>query len=261
MANKDGASQDSKDKEVKSIAGSDLDPDELAKAIEASAAAEIKSAKSAKSIKPEKLAKTGKAGKKPAKAAAADKPDEDKDTGVPIIVKRRSGYVQPPQPDSRPSKPASQSDTQPLEPPSRTQKTVAPAAADALPQPDSQSDSQPGPASRDQPDVKSAAEAQPATAEADTPSEPGAPPPVKAKPAPATAPGPPQEDSLGDPTEPQKPTVFDTIEYHLPIKARNRHYVNNAVAWVVLLLVLCAVAGYVLYQLDVIEFKDLDFTG
>src|SRR5690606_8309383 len=53
----------------------------------------------------------------------------------------------------------------------------------------------------------------------------------------------------------QKPTVFDTTQYHLPIKPRSTNYVNNAVAWTLLVLVLLGVGGYVMYRLEILDLS------
>jgi hypothetical protein len=93
-----------------------------------------------------------------------------------------------------------------------------------------------------------------------TPVEPE--PAVKSEPATAPTPAAGATDSNEpDPdqeTEPQNPTVFDTNQYHLPIKARaSHHYLNAAVTWVILLLVLAAVSAYVLWKLEVLRPADL----
>ena len=265
MADSKSTKSSKSDEDAKAISPSDLDPDELAKAIEESVAAESKPAASPKTPKKD----TENSGKKDnktdepkaAEAAPAEKPEEDK--GVPIIVKRHSGYVTPP--GSAPKTNEDEPAEKPMEPPSKTQKTLDPQSSGEQPAEENNNSQKPPPNSSN---TTAADESEDAKEE----EEPPRPEPVEAKssipqspaeltsgtmPAEAAATAP---EGTKDPTEeskPQKPTVFDTTEYHLPIKARNRKYVNSVVAWTVLAIVLAAAGGYVLYRLGIIEFGDL----
>jgi hypothetical protein len=262
------------DEDAKAINPSDLDPDELAKAIEESVAAESKPAASAKT--PEKDAENS--GKKDNKAkepeadeeaATADKHEEDK--GVPIIVKRHSGYVSPPvsTPKAAEDEPEEKQDEKTLEPPSKTQKTLDPQTSSQQPAAGNEKVQEPT-----KPEDSPAVDKNEVAKETEKPAEPK---PTETAQSPADTDSPAAKVSADEPAKTsaeeavapegakdptaegklQKPTVFDTTEYHLPIKARNRKYVNSAVAWTVLAIVFAAAACYVLYRLGVIEVGDL----
>jgi hypothetical protein len=55
----------------------------------------------------------------------------------------------------------------------------------------------------------------------------------------------------------QQPAVFDTTQYHLPIKPRSKHYMSNSIAWTILTLVFAGVGGYVMHRLGVVDIEQL----
>lgn len=262
----DKADKTQTESEAQAIDASDLDPDELAKAIEESVAHEHKPVK--KSAKKDtKADKSGASKKATAKDEAPAQSDEDQ--GVPIIVKRHSGYVAPPAgASSDKAESEDKEETKPLEPPSKTQKTLQPAAeeqevtaTEEQSKPEQVSSDQPrsaeAPADNPQPEPLVADSKGPQTAQGNPVAQ--APPTTPQPQAPAAEPQAPE--GTKDPTEPQKPTVFDTTEYHLPIKSKGRNYINSTVAWTVLLLALAIAAAYVLYRLDIVELGDFRIIG
>lgn len=217
--------------EVKTLKNTNLKPEDLSKAIEASTKSlnKTKSAKAAAPAKPDKAEKP-----EPAKAKA---PAADKDAGSQIIVKKKTAYVSgaysAPPPKSEPA-PAPEAKVE-LKPPSAMGKpVVAPAepAAKAAPTPATAPPSPPAP-----------------TAPAPAPN-----------PTPPTAPGAPIKADTTTEAEPDQQALktFDTTEYHLPIKpTAGNHYMNKFLSWTILILVFVLVGGYVLWQLKVIDLDSL----
>jgi len=233
---------------IKKLKESDLNADDLAKEIEKSTKAlsksEAKAEKPAKSDKPDKVVKP-----------ADSPPDEDK--GVPIIVKRNTPYI---------ATNEGQAAAAEVKPPSQTQKVIAPSeSTEPKPEADQPADTVPAvePAKTEtaaetdkpppaEPEPVEPLASKPKVASQTTPTE----KPLKAPDKPATT-GAAEETDEEQPL--QKPTVFDTNQYHLPIKARSHHYVNNVAAWLVLLVALAATGAYVLNQLGVITPSDFGF--
>jgi hypothetical protein len=258
------------------LAATDMDPEELAKAIDKSA---------------------GDATQKPAaKDSTKAKADSDsEDQGVQIVVKRKST---PPAEKMAEPEPSSEADTKDKEPTiSHHTKTITPINKD-LGEESKVDDNQPteantptpadGPAEStatestetpattevpttetqsDATEAEASANAKP-TAETDS-TEPKSP-------SPAPTPVPPVADKTGagseldkqvkrlkqadaEPADDglQKPTVYDTTQYHLPIKTNNKRYISGSVSWLILAIVLVAAAVYVMYELGVIELSDL----
>lgn len=220
--------------EVKTLKTTDLDPSALTKAIEDSAKAQSKPAKV--SVKAESS--------KPVYKAPAVQ-DKSADEPTQIIVKKKSSYVtsggqSPPvkptdQPESEKSQPA-------LKPPSATAKVFQP------PQPATDVD-----AGDKEP-------AQPAAAAEDKAS------------TPTSEPSPEQQTATSidkqvkklneqkktEPEPQQALKVFDTTQYHLPIKpTAGKHYMNTLGAWVILTLFVAAISGYMLNELEVIDLSPL----
>lgn len=217
--------------EVKTLKTTDLDPSALTKAIEDSARAQSKPAKV--SVK----AESSKAAPKPP-AVSEKSPSEP----TQIIVKKKSSYVtsggQPAavkpadQPESEKTQPA-------LKPPSATAKVFQP------PQPATQVD---------------AANKEPAEPVEDKTSEPSS----ESSPQQQTATNLDKQVKKLDGQEKSGPEtqqalkVFDTTQYHLPIKpTAGKHYMNTVGAWVILTIFVAAISGYMLNELEVIDLSPL----
>lgn len=206
--------------EVKTLKTTDLKPADLTKAIEDAAKNMGKNSDKTTTVEKPASSKTA------AKAKAANAKQE---TGSQIIVKKKTSYVGGPKPandaTSESSEPSVKETKVELKPPSATAKVIAAEPPDAAEEP-----------------VAQTAPTSPTPAASTV----AAPPPA-APLKPATA--------LNE--EPQQALkVFDTTEYHLPIKpTAGRHYLNNFVAWLVLGIFLIAVTGYLLDQLEILDLQ------
>lgn len=207
--------------EVKTLKTTDLKPSDLTKAIED--AAKNMGKKSDKTDKEEKSAS-------PKTATKTKAADAEHDTGSQIIVKKKTSYVGGTKPTEDDFPEPTESDGAKetkveLKPPSATTKVIA--------------------------------------AEPPAPSEEPETQPASANPTPATSTAPtPLPATLAKPVTPPKEApqqalkVFDTTQYHLPIKpTAGQHYLNNFVAWLVLSIFLIAVTGYLLDQLEILDLQ------
>lgn len=61
------------------------------------------------------------------------------------------------------------------------------------------------------------------------------------------------------PVEMRQPAIYDTDQYHLPIKTRSKKYMNGVLAWTILTLFIVGIGGYVLTKLEVIDITSLGF--
>jgi len=226
--------------EVKTLKNTNLKPDDLSKAIEASTKS-LSKTKPAKTETPAKSLKSAKTEKtEPAKVKAES---IDKSEGSQVIVKKKTAYVSgaysAPPPKSEPA-PAPESKVE-LKPPSALGKPVVVPSSTAQPAP-------PAPTPAPSPAIASPA----AT--------------TAAPPSPAASP---QKPPNTMPTHDSKTTAepaqqalktFDTTQYHLPIKpTAGNHYMNKFLSWTILILVFVLVGGYVLWQLEVIDLSSFGF--
>lgn len=225
--------------EVKNLNSSKLSAEEISKAIE-------KTALSSASIKkpaPTEPEATPTATENP-KVESSEQTDSSK--GTKIIVKRDSGYIEPPSTNDETDEDKDEAPEE-IKPPSQTQKTMAVPSEAVSAQDESKPAKNEEAAVKD--DDKEAIN-------------------TEAKPE-ESAVKPEKSDDLSakletklEPKEEEPETqqalkVFDTTEYHLPIKASTKKHLNSAVSWTVLILFLAGISAYLLVGLDILKLDDL----
>lgn len=271
--------------EVKTLDSSDLSPDEIAKAIEKTAISSTSKKKTDTAatghletkVESDKSTDTAAAESDAVKAPMATSKSTDsvtssstktEDGATAIIVKRKSGYVQAAgststQPTATPENLSVLTDTAPaqaLRPPSQRQKVVTVPIEETMiprsaPKEETTTDTTVEKESTDEVSKEHTPTARPVNSTATSNS------PISGEIAQTIAK---QAKKINEASAKsvhdnplQNPTVFDTTQYHLPIKARSRRYVNSAVAWLLLLIVLIGASAYVLWQLGVIMLEDI----
>lgn len=214
--------------EVKTLKTTDLDPSALTKAIEDSTKT---------TSKPAKVAKTE---AKTAKKASAG--HDDKEDSTRIIVKNRSAYMTSSTPATGANAAAVKAEPE-RKPPSATAKVLE------APVP-SKSEESPSSAPTSDNAVSTGGLK-------DAPAEVVPTPPAQVEKSLSK-----QVEKLDskqtDPTAQQALKVFDTTQYHLPIKpTAGQHYLNNTLAWTVLIIFLAGISAYMLNELEVIDLSQL----
>lgn len=251
------SAKDKSDDEVKELSASDLSPKELEQAISQQATAADSKQKTetpAEELKP--------------------KEEDDEDSGTPIIVRRRNNYLNQ-QTSSGEAEVSKDSETAPKAP-SQERTVIQPPSASQQPDEDETKKPQAVPseaADTENTTTQNTAEQTPkeekqSKAEDSSDTKPEETPPTpkeepvteKPTPPPEEKTPPPTPEQMADDHEQQKPTVFDTSEYHLPIRERSRNYVSGTVSWIILLLVLAVAAGIVMYGLGILELNDISFS-